>query len=305
MIPQNTLQNILASYDAKAPLEEASTIPAPWYVDARIAELEARSGKPPKAPTNSSLPPSSGQKANVADASGRKKGRKGRPGVARELCPNPDVTRDIYAERCACGAELSHTGQVLAHAYDHVELPPIKPITTRVNLHRADCPCCKKSVTAEPPADMPSGSPFGPGIVALVTYLHGCQMVSYARLAEMLDGLFGLKISEGAIANMLARVAEPFAECAEAIHDTVRNSPVIASDETSARVKGPRQRKDVLAMGIRRSDGRRPRNHTDPRQDRADPVPQRGEARGVALRSSPGAVQSRRGTPGLPRPFDP
>jgi transposase len=85
---------------------------------------------------------------------------------------------------------------------------------------------------------MPPGSPFGPGIVALVTYLHGCQMVSYARLAEMLDGLFGLKISEGAIANMLARTAEPFAKCAQAIHETVRNSPVIASDETSARVKG-------------------------------------------------------------------
>ena len=85
---------------------------------------------------------------------------------------------------------------------------------------------------------MPPGSPFGPGIVALVTYLHGCQMVGYARLAEMLEGLFGLKISEGAIANMLARAAEPFAECAQTIHETVRTSPVIASDETSARVKG-------------------------------------------------------------------
>jgi choline monooxygenase len=31
---------IISSYDAKAPLAEASTIPAPWYVDARIAELE-------------------------------------------------------------------------------------------------------------------------------------------------------------------------------------------------------------------------------------------------------------------------
>jgi len=54
----------------------------------------------------------------------------------------------------------------------------------------------------------------------------------------MLEGLFGLKISEGAIANMLGRAGEPFAECAQAIHETVRNSPVIASDETSARVKG-------------------------------------------------------------------
>jgi transposase len=206
---------------------------------ARIAELERRSGKPPKTPTNSSLPPSNGQKANVADTSGtEKKSRKGRPGVARELCPNPDVTRNIFAERCDCGAKLDPTGQVLAHAYDHVEIPPIKPNTTRINLHRGNCPCCGKTVTAEAPADMPPGSPFGSGIVALVTYLHGCQMVSYSRLAEMLDGLFGLKVSEGAIANMLARTAEPFAECAEKIAETVRNSPVIASDETSARVKG-------------------------------------------------------------------
>jgi transposase len=205
---------------------------------ARIAELESRAGKPPKTPTNSSLPPSSGQKANVADAPGTKKGRKGRPGVARELCPNPDVSRDIYAERCDCGAKLTVTGQVLAHAYDHVELPPMNPITTRINLYRADCACCGKSVTAAAPADMPPGSPFGPGIVALVTYLHDCQMVSYARLSEMLDGLFSLKISEGGIANMLARAAEPFAKCAETIQETVRNSPVIASDETSARVKG-------------------------------------------------------------------
>ena len=205
---------------------------------ARIAELEGRGGKPPKTPTNSSLPPSSGQKANVADASTTKKSRKGRPGVGRELCPNPDVTRDIYAECCDCGGKVPPTGQGLAHAYDHVELPPIKPITTRINLHGGDCSCCGKTVTAEPPADMPPGSPFGPGIVALVTYLHGCQMVSYARMAEMLNGLFGLKISEGAIANMLARAAEPFAECAATIHQTVRNSPVIASDETSARVKG-------------------------------------------------------------------
>jgi phenylpropionate dioxygenase-like ring-hydroxylating dioxygenase large terminal subunit len=41
MTPQNTVHNILAAYDANAPLAEASTIPAPWYVDARIAELES------------------------------------------------------------------------------------------------------------------------------------------------------------------------------------------------------------------------------------------------------------------------
>src|SRR6202162_164257 len=35
-----SVERIIASYDDAAPLTEASTIPAPWYVDTRIAELE-------------------------------------------------------------------------------------------------------------------------------------------------------------------------------------------------------------------------------------------------------------------------
>jgi choline monooxygenase len=37
-----TVKDILAIYNDQAPLAEASTIPAPWYVDRRIAELEAK-----------------------------------------------------------------------------------------------------------------------------------------------------------------------------------------------------------------------------------------------------------------------
>jgi choline monooxygenase len=42
MLRQNSVADILASYNDRAPLSEASTIPAPWYVDPRIAELENR-----------------------------------------------------------------------------------------------------------------------------------------------------------------------------------------------------------------------------------------------------------------------
>ena len=37
----NSVRDILATYNTSAPLAEASTIPAPWYVDSRIAKLEA------------------------------------------------------------------------------------------------------------------------------------------------------------------------------------------------------------------------------------------------------------------------
>ena len=206
-------------------------------LNARIAEFEAKLGGPPKTPDNSSLPPSRGQKAN-AEPPASKPQRKGRPGVARKLAEKPDATRRFYAERCACGQALGEAGQELAKEYDHIDIPPIRPVTTRIELFRATCPCCKARVTANAPADMPEGTPFGPGITSTIAYLHGCQMVSFKRLTEVCQGLFGLTISQGAIANMLARVGAAIAAQADAIAAIVRSSPVIASDETGARVKG-------------------------------------------------------------------
>ena len=37
---QPSIEQILSSYDDHAPLSLASTIPAAWYVDPRIADLE-------------------------------------------------------------------------------------------------------------------------------------------------------------------------------------------------------------------------------------------------------------------------
>jgi choline monooxygenase len=42
MALDSSVKEILDSYDAEAPLEGAWTIPAPWYVDPRIADLERR-----------------------------------------------------------------------------------------------------------------------------------------------------------------------------------------------------------------------------------------------------------------------
>jgi transposase len=206
-------------------------------LNARIAELEGKLGEPPKTPDNSSLPPSRGQKAN-AEPPTTKPQRKGRPGIARMLAENPDATRRFHAERCRCGAVLDAAGQELAKEYDHIDIPPIRPVVTRIEVFRATCPCCKARVTASAPADMPEGTPFGPGIASIVAYLHGCQMIGYKRLTEVCQGLFGLTISQGAIANMLARVGDAFAAPAEGIAAEVRASEVVASDETSARVKG-------------------------------------------------------------------
>jgi transposase len=85
---------------------------------------------------------------------------------------------------------------------------------------------------------MEPGSPFGPGIQALVIHLHVTQAISFERLGEMMKAIFGLEISEGAIANILQRALKPMLTAAGVIGEEVRRAEVIASDETSARVAG-------------------------------------------------------------------
>jgi transposase len=229
---QELIALVLAQMEQIQLLTEQNTA-----LTARVAELEAKLNLPPKTPGNSSLPPSKGQKANKPEKA--KKERKGRPGVARKLAEKPDHVLEVYADTCPrCGNAASPEDQPDMHAYDHIDLPEIKPVVTRINLHSGACRCCGQHIAGAPPAGMLPGSPFGPGIGALAIYLHTRHMVSYSRLVEMFKGLFGLEISEGAIANIFGRAAKPFAAEAGRIDDEVRAAAVIASDETSARVEG-------------------------------------------------------------------
>jgi transposase len=204
----------------------------------RIEELEAKLGLPPKTPDNSSVPPSQGQKPNRAERRAAKK-RRGRPGAFRALSENPDHVVATLASACPhCDQALSAADQPEFHAYDHVELPPIKPVVTRIHRHRGTCPCCRRGFSAPPPDGMAPGSPFGPGLASLILHLHVTQAIGFERLVQLMDEVFGVTISEGAIANIMARAEAPMIVAAEKIAQVVRSSPVVASDETSARVKG-------------------------------------------------------------------
>jgi transposase len=204
----------------------------------RVAELEARLGQPPKTPDNSSVPPAQGRKPNRAERRAAAK-RKGRPGVCRKLTEKPDEVIEVLAAACPhCAHQLTPADQPGFHAYDHIDLPPIRPVVTRVHRHRGTCPHCRRAFSALPPEGMAPGSPFGPNIAALIIHLHVTQAIGFARLSRLMAEVFGLAISEGAIANLLARAAPRLAAAAEEVARTVRRAEVVASDETSARVEG-------------------------------------------------------------------
>jgi transposase len=83
---------------------------------------------------------------------------------------------------------------------------------------------------------------FGPGIEVLVSYLHERHHVSYERLVELCRDVFGLTISQGGVENALRRLVERARPTYAVIGETVRGSPVINSDEASARVAGRTRR---------------------------------------------------------------
>jgi transposase len=60
--------------------------------------------------------------------------RAAHPGAHRPLHPNPTVRREFLAERCPCGANVSAVDQSVKERYDHVEIPKIEPIVTRVEI---------------------------------------------------------------------------------------------------------------------------------------------------------------------------
>ena len=202
------------------------------------AALRAKLDLPPKTPENSSTPPSQGHKASGEESKtpvGKR--RKPHAGAHRPLHPNPTAKRDVFASSCQhCGALFLDTPQFVCEAYDHIEIPSIIPHVTRVSLLGGACLCCARKFKAEPPQDMPKGSPFGPNLRALVIYLRFTQGIAFERLATLLSDLLGLDISEGALVNMLDAARASFAAATAAIRARLLDGTILQSDETGLRV---------------------------------------------------------------------
>jgi hypothetical protein len=123
----------------------------------RIAKL-ARLERAQKTPNNSSLPPSKGEKSGCRP--GEKPPRKNRPGpgVAHALEPNPDRIADAKLNACphCAGAWLDAAPQMVR---DRIELSPIHPDVTPVQLLGGRCSCCGERAIAAAPAGLESDVP--------------------------------------------------------------------------------------------------------------------------------------------------
>jgi transposase len=229
--------------------EKDALIAALWAevqrLNARLAALEAKPHEPRKDAHNSSVPPSQTPKANlpIGPRTGtRREASVGRAGGGRPLHSDPDQVIIAQAKICPhCGGAVQVHAQHPQAVYDKIELPPVKPLVTRVEQHGGQCPHCGQPYVAPVPVGIEPGTPFGASIQSLATYLRYTHALSYERLSGLLAQVYGVSISEGALANLFQRVKTCLDARVAEILTRLRASRLICSDETSARVHGRTQ----------------------------------------------------------------
>jgi transposase len=203
-----------------------------------LIELVLRLQRPHKTSRTSSKPPSTDpkQRRERSKPGGAKPGHKGH---SRSLSETADRLIDHRPEHCpSCRAALASdlAGEVVS-LHDYIELPQVKPVIERHRRLAVRCPACGARVAAALPPSV-KGTPFGPRLHAVATYLKTFQALSYERLQGALADLFGLTISQGGLMNVLRRAQGRFqVGCAEAVA-ALRRAEVVASDETSIRIEG-------------------------------------------------------------------
>jgi len=232
---------------AKIKIEEQSRedlIALIYEMAKEISELKAeiaRLKQPPTTSQNSSQPPSRDFKSSTKKrARSKKKGAKpGHEKHERQLVENPNKVIEVYADHCEnCASNLLDEVPVQVIRRQITELPEVKPVVIETRQYEVICPCCGEVQRGKLPEGLEAGRHFGPRLEAVVTDLHHEHHVGFKRLLKICEELFGLTLSAGGAVSIVERAGKAAQAEAEAIGERVRQSEVIGSDETSARVHG-------------------------------------------------------------------
>ena len=163
----------------------------------------------------------------------------GYEGHSRVMSEDPDAVVDHRPDRCACcgGALHGDLPAELVSVSERIELPEVTPVVTQHRRLVVHCPICGMRVVAPMP-EAGRGTPFGPRLHEVATYLKTFQALSYERLQAALSDLFGLTLSQGGLMNLLRRARGRFRPGREEAVSTPRRATVVASDETRVRIEG-------------------------------------------------------------------
>lgn len=205
---------------------------------------------------NSSMPPSSdrpwrkpdkrGQRGGTGKKSG---GQIGHHGSTISKPEKVDRIVPLYpagCEGCPMREKCESEGTLAcAETRTTVDLKIVRFVTEYRALERGPCPFAGAGGDIGVfPEDVRAFTQYGDGVAVLTGILDSYGAMSDKRIAEVVNGISGLKMASSTVVSMVRRCAEKVAPAMEPIADAVAAGPVTNCDETGARAVVEVEKKD-------------------------------------------------------------
>ena len=204
-------------------------------LEALITKDSHNSSRPP-----STDPPWSKRTKSLRRPSGKHPGGQvGHMGHTLRLTQKPTRIVTHHPPECRhCQTPLREGQSIGSERRQIVDLVPAR---LRVTEHRVEvvcCPHCGRRTKASFPEGVRATVQYGPSVLSRALYLHGYQLLPYARTTEAMRELFGCALSSGTLSTAVRQCSSGLVETELKIKRGLRRSPVIHADETGLRVAG-------------------------------------------------------------------
>jgi len=197
-----------------------------------IAELRARLNQNSQ---NSSRAPSGdiyNKAKSLRKASGKKAGGQARhEGNGHKIMTEPEEIKYHMPSECegCVNHECCREGASERETRYEIDIE-IRPIVTAHKALGLICPKTRETIVGKFPEEIRGTIQYGVNMEALAVSLNTIGMVSINRTHEILSEVFGVPISTGTIANMVANCAELVAEPVQVIKEAVTDEEVVHFD---------------------------------------------------------------------------
>lgn len=209
---------------------------------AQVRRLEGLLEEARRAGKRQAGPFSKGEPKSDPKPPGRKSGAAHGPSAFRAIPEAIDETYDApLPKRCPdCDVPLV---EVRVAAQYQTEIPKVRPIVRRFDVHVGFCPCCQARVQGRHPLQTSdalgaAASQLGPQALALANHLHTELGTPFGKVRTFFQTFFGLVVSCGGLARGLQRLARRLEPTYDGLLAEVRTSLIVYPDETSMRVSG-------------------------------------------------------------------
>jgi transposase len=200
----------------------------------RIEELE---GRLEMNSTNSSKPPSSDglskpRPKNLRESTGKTTGgQKGHEGKTLGSKETPDIIVRHEPHQCSCGCSLEDVPGTVIQRRQIADLPKIELEYTEHQVIEKKCPNCHQTSQGKLPEGIEDTAvQYGPGVYAMLVYLSAGQYLSYERIVEMCEALFGFAPSEGTVHTAMKNCYERLESFEEEVKEKLKSAEVLHCD---------------------------------------------------------------------------